>query len=222
MSKKFTLVELLVVIAIIAILAAMLLPALKSARNRAKEIDCTSRLKQHGTALNMYASDYDDALPNVSDGVPYYWCSVSGNEITELKNLGLLYAGGYLGTSIKVGTALARVPDMMLCPFDTWVIPETDYWYVGGYKYLGGVPCNWVKGDLYNSLGKYLPREKLAKSAKLVVMYDTHYPYYPDKFTVHPQSMSGYLKGDGSVNRKKPHPDYGRNGQFAKYLEEDI
>ena len=53
-------------------------------------------------------------------------------------------------------------------------------------------------------------------------MYDTHYPYYPDKFTVHPQSMIGYLKGDGSVNRKKPHPDYGRNGQFAKYLEEDI
>ncbi len=59
----FTLVELMVVIAIIAILAAMLLPALESARRRAVRTACANRLRQIGTSINMYADDADGLLP---------------------------------------------------------------------------------------------------------------------------------------------------------------
>jgi prepilin-type N-terminal cleavage/methylation domain-containing protein len=108
----FTLIELLVVIAIIAILAAMLLPALASAKKRAQQIACISNLKQVGVALTMYVDDNNGYWPIVS------YTDVYGNSIDWCKEL---YP--YLpqkGSDINHGVNTAAANQVFICPSTTF------------------------------------------------------------------------------------------------------
>ena len=85
----FTLIELLVVIAIIAILAALLLPALASAKEKAKRINCVSNFKQWGLAQVIYSSDNHEGLPTDGMGQNGQWMGNSGgpNDMNAWFNL---------------------------------------------------------------------------------------------------------------------------------------
>lgn len=84
-KNGFTLIELLVVITIITMLASMLLPALTTAREKAKQIQCLNNLKQLGTSIMMYANDKSDFIPTTWDG-KYSWTDLMAPYCTKFSD----------------------------------------------------------------------------------------------------------------------------------------
>ena len=194
--KGFTLIELLVVIAIIAILAAMLLPALASARETAKRASCMNQLKQHGQALHMYGNDNKDIFPE-----SYNWY-VAGARLTAD------YRPWELPEYTYTYPMSSYIPDKMyFCPGDVELVYPRNWksWFGGNdvglvsyvsYSYFGS-----IGRDEFFPNGAFSPRTlRHPRLSQAVLMKDGD--RLPMRTTNHPKGVKNILYGDAHVAAK--------------------
>jgi prepilin-type N-terminal cleavage/methylation domain-containing protein len=114
--RAFTLVELLVVMTVVALLAAMLLPALASAKEKTRRVGCLSNLRQIGIALQSYAPDYSGRIPYGPKAPPFSNPSDFYPSTGAPTSLISLQTGGPVGLGLLLQQYISHQPKILFCP----------------------------------------------------------------------------------------------------------
>ena len=172
LKKHFTLIELLVVIAIIAILAAMLLPALQQARERGKAISCTNTIKQWGLAMIAYADDQADYIVPVTSGSKsYYWTYQNDSHFASYMGVNQRY--GVLG-GMFISSGVRYYDTRNMCPSHNR--EQFDDGMGKNDKYLSYSLNNYVSNR--SGTAKSVKRASINYPSRLSILIESYYIYY--------------------------------------------